>query len=90
MSSTSATVWRRSSLSSIAVSAIVLSPWFDEDLTDDAHFIEDLEVDSLMALEVMVVLEKKYGVKLDESELKQVTTLEKTYNLLDARLNGAP
>jgi acyl carrier protein len=62
----------------------------DEDLTDDAHFIEDLEVDSLMALEVMVVLEKKYGVKLEESELKQVTTLEKTYNLLDARLNGAP
>lgn len=60
----------------------------DEDLTDDAHFIEDLEVDSLMALEVMVVLERKYGVKLEESELKQVITLEKAYSLLDAKLNG--
>ena len=62
----------------------------DDDLTDDAHFIDDLEVDSLMALEVMVVLEKKYGVKLEESELKQVITLEKAYRLLEAKLDHTP
>ncbi|MCM2387939.1 acyl carrier protein [Streptomyces albipurpureus] len=58
-------------------------------VTDEAHFVNDLGVDSLMALEVMVVLEKKYKVKLGESELKEVTCLQKAYDLLDAKLQAA-
>lgn len=58
-------------------------------VTDQAHFVNDLGVDSLMALEVMVVLEKKYKVKLGESELKEVTCLQKAYDLLDAKLQAA-
>ncbi|GAB3238001.1 hypothetical protein GCM10027447_37430 [Glycomyces halotolerans] len=53
-----------------------------EEVTDSAHFVNDLEVDSLMALEVMVVLERKYSVKLAESELKEVTSLDKAHALL--------
>ena len=59
-----------------------------EDVTDEAHFVQDLEVDSLMALEVMVVLERKYSVKLDESELKQVTSLDKAHALLLEKLGA--
>ncbi|MFF2195447.1 acyl carrier protein [Streptomyces sp. NPDC058157] len=61
----------------------------EAELTDEADFVNDLGVDSLMALEVMVVLEKKYGVKLGESELKEVTCLRKAYDLLDAKLTAA-
>ncbi|WP_340557485.1 acyl carrier protein [Streptomyces sp. GSL17-111] len=60
----------------------------EKELTDDAHFVETLGVDSLMALEVMVVLEKKYGVKLREEELKEVTSLRKAYDLLSAKLEA--
>lgn len=56
------------------------------DVTDDAHFVNDLEVDSLIALEVMVVLERKYHVKLVESELREVTTLDRAYSLLAGKL----
>ncbi len=31
------------------------------EVTDDADFMEDLDVDSLMALEITVRLEKEYG-----------------------------
>ncbi|GAA3858593.1 MULTISPECIES: acyl carrier protein [Streptomyces] len=58
------------------------------DLTDDASFVDDLEVDSLMALEVVVVLEKKYGVKLPQSELKEITTLQTAFDLLSRKLAG--
>lgn len=58
-------------------------------VTDDAEFIDDLGVDSLMALEVMVVLEKKYGVKLGESELREVTCLRKAHDLLSDKLKVA-
>ncbi|MEU3402838.1 acyl carrier protein [Streptomyces sp. NPDC006670] len=61
----------------------------EAELTDEADFVNDLGVDSLMALEVMVVLEKKYAVKLGESELKEVTCLRKAYDLLDAKLTAA-
>ncbi|GAA1354204.1 acyl carrier protein [Saccharothrix algeriensis] len=60
-----------------------------EEVTDDVDFIEDLGVDSLMALEVMVVLEKKYGVKIAESELREVTNLKKAYDLLTEKLKAA-
>lgn len=59
-----------------------------EELTDEALFAEDLGVDSLMALEVMVVLERRYRVKLDESQLKEVTTLQRVHELLTERLGG--
>ncbi|WP_406200641.1 acyl carrier protein [Kitasatospora sp. NBC_01560] len=59
------------------------------EVTDDARFVDDLEVDSLMALEVVVVLEKTYGVKLPESDLKRITTLQNAHDVLLARLATA-
>lgn len=58
----------------------------EEDVTDDADFMKELGVDSLMALEVMVVLEKKYAVKLKEQEMKEITCLRKVYDLLASKL----
>ncbi len=57
-----------------------------EDVTDDALFVDDLEVDSLPALEVVVVLEKRYGLRLLESELSVITSLAGAHTLLQARL----
>ncbi|MEU9574424.1 acyl carrier protein [Streptomyces massasporeus] len=59
------------------------------EVTDDARFVDDLEVDSLMALEVVVILEKQYGIKLPESDLKQIVTLRSAYDLLLGKLDTA-
>jgi acyl carrier protein len=58
------------------------------EVTDDASFVEDLGVDSLMALEVMVVLERRYRVELEESELVHVVSLQRMYELLADRLQN--
>jgi acyl carrier protein len=58
-----------------------------EMITDDAHFAHDLEVDSLMALELMVIMERTYGVKLDETRLKEVTSLARAHSLLVEELS---
>lgn len=57
-----------------------------EEVTDDARFVEDLEVDSLLALEITVRLEKHYGIKVSEDELSKVTTLRGTYDMLAAKV----
>lgn len=60
-----------------------------DEVTDDVHFVNDLEVDSLMALEITVRLEKRYGISLDEAELRRVTTLNGTHQLLSDKLRAA-
>lgn len=58
------------------------------ELTDDAHFMDDLGVDSLMALEVVVVLEKKYDIRFVEEELRQITSLAKAHEFLTQKNNN--
>jgi acyl carrier protein len=60
----------------------------EESITDDAHFVDDLGVSSLMALEVMVVLERRYGVSISEQELKDMTSMRRVHALLGAKLAG--
>jgi acyl carrier protein len=55
-------------------------------VTDSADFVKDLNVDSLMALEVMVALEKKYKIALDEDELKNITSFGQVRDLVQAKL----
>ena len=52
------------------------------EVTDETDFVEDLEVDSLMALEIMVLLERRYGVKLDEGKLAEITSIQSAEGLL--------
>ncbi|MFJ2576643.1 acyl carrier protein [Kitasatospora aureofaciens] len=60
-----------------------------DELTDDVSFIADLGVDSLLALEVVVVLEKKYGLRLEESAFPRITSLAGTYEVLSEKLRSA-
>ena len=54
----------------------------EEDFAADAHFMTDLGLSSLMGLEVMVALERAYGVKFKEAEVKKLTTLNNVYAAL--------
>ncbi|KUJ65261.1 hypothetical protein ACZ90_48790 [Streptomyces albus subsp. albus] len=58
-------------------------------LTDTAHLVEDLGVDSLMSLEVIVQVEEKYGVKLTEDEFRTISTFSDVHTLLQNRLSQA-
>jgi acyl carrier protein len=53
-----------------------------EEVTDDADFVQDLEADSLMALAIVVRLQKQYDVKLEERDLKQVSSLIQVLQLI--------
>jgi acyl carrier protein len=48
----------------------------DEDkVTDDAHLIEDLELDSMALLEILAGIEKNFGVKIPETEFPELTSI---------------
>lgn len=49
-----------------------------EAITLEAKFYEDLEVDSMMALEILAAIEKKYRIAIPEEKLTQLVTLKDT------------
>jgi acyl carrier protein len=52
-----------------------------EQVGDDTSLAEELGVDSLMALEIVATIEKKYRVQIPEEKLQQVKTLNDTVAL---------
>ena len=47
----------------------------------DARLVEDLGMDSMMALEIVASLEKRYKIRLPEQELQEVKTLQRVIDL---------
>jgi len=47
----------------------------------NAHLVEDLGMDSMMALEVLAALERKYKIKIPEDELPRITTVSRAIEL---------
>lgn len=48
------------------------------DIAPEAKFVDDLGVDSMMALEIMAAIEKKYKIAIPEEKLSQLATLKDT------------
>jgi len=58
-----------------------------EKIQADAKFVEDLGMDSMMALEIMAAIEKKYRVAIPEDMLAKFTTLAHTVSLINSIIN---
>jgi len=50
----------------------------------EAHLFNDLGADSMMALEILAALEKKFKVVVPEDSLPQMTSLKKIIDLADS------
>lgn len=52
----------------------------EEEVTLESTFFEDLELDSLDAIDLMIMLDKTEGIKLKEEQAKSIRTIG---NLVD-------
>ncbi|MFD4035350.1 acyl carrier protein [Streptomyces sp. NPDC058637] len=57
-------------------------------LTDDVLLIEELGVDSVVALELAVTLEQRYEIRIPEEELIKLRTFPDIRALLSRKLSG--
>ncbi len=55
-----------------------------EKITMDASFVEDLSMDSMMALEILASIEKKYKLKIPEDNLTKMTSLKQVLGLVES------
>jgi len=54
-------------------------------ITDDTHFRDDLEADSLDLYELVMELEDTYGVKMSEQEAEGIVTVGQAVDFVAAR-----
>jgi acyl carrier protein len=54
-----------------------------KDIPLDAHLVQDIGADSMMALEILAALEKKYRIVIPEDKLKEMTTVNKIISMVE-------
>ena len=55
-------------------------------VTMDALFIEDLGADSLAMVELVMVLEEEFNIEVPESDLGDIATVAKAYELVLSKI----
>ncbi|ABR31382.1 acyl carrier protein [Thermosipho melanesiensis] len=59
-----------------------------EDIDESSHIIDDLGADSLDVVDLVMILEDEYGIKIEDEELEQISTIEDLLNILEPKLKG--
>ena len=57
-----------------------------EEITADKNFFEDLEVDSIKAIEIAVAIEKKFKVSVRDDEIPNITTVKHAVDMVNKLL----
>ena len=60
----------------------------EKDITDTAHFIEDLQGDSLQVLSIALKAEEEWGITIPAEEYGQCATVEGMSRVVETLLNG--
>jgi len=58
------------------------------EITDSALFVDDLGVDSLMAIEAMVALDKRYKINIPESDFNKIKNVNDAVDVVMQHLSG--
>lgn len=59
-----------------------------EEIPDGAQFTTELGIDSLMAMEIMVAMDKKFHINIPEEEFMRATDVDKAVLMISHYLNG--
>jgi len=55
-------------------------------VTEDAHFVEDLGADSLDTVELVMAFEEEFGIEIPDEDAEKMTTIGKAIEYLHQKL----
>ena len=59
-----------------------------EEIRPDMKLAEDLEIDSIKAIEIVVAIEKKYKLKIRDEDVPSITTVGQAISLVNNLLTA--
>lgn len=54
-----------------------------EEIPDDAHFMDQLGVDSLMAMEIMIAVDRKFGIDIPEEDFNKAINVNESVAMVE-------
>lgn len=63
-----------------------ISGFDEEEITPDKNFYEDLEVDSIKAIEITVALEKKFKISVRDEDVPNIATVRQAVEMVNSLL----
>ena len=58
----------------------------EEEVTNDASFVEDLGADSLDTVELVMALEEEFETEIPDEEAEKITTVQEAIDYITARM----
>jgi acyl carrier protein len=58
-----------------------------EEITPETNLMNDLEVDSIKAIEITVAIEKKFKISVRDEDVPNITTVAQAVELVNSLLN---
>lgn len=59
-----------------------------EQINDNTSLRDELEIESLDLVDIIVMIEKKFGMKVKPEEIIKVQTMHELYDFIEARVNN--
>ena len=59
----------------------------EEELKNDASFVDDLGADSLDTVELVMALEEEFETEIPDGEAEKITTIQEAINYIESNLN---
>jgi len=78
----------RNRIAQIIINELKLKDVTPETFDPNLDLIEDLGIDSMELTTIVVVLQDEFGVKVDEDDFGQLTTLAKITEYIDRKKKG--
>ena len=70
------------------VSIIAEISGFEEtEITPDKNFFDDLEIDSIKAIEITVAIEKKFKISVRDEDVPNITTVKEAVVLVNSLID---
>jgi acyl carrier protein len=60
-----------------------------DEVTPGKRFVDDLDIDSLSMVEIAVAAQDKFGVKIPDDQLKDLTTVQGVVNYVAKNAEGS-
>ena len=64
-----------------------VSGFDEEEIKPDTNFFQDLEIDSIKAIEITVAIEKKFKISVRDEDVPNITTLKQAVELVNTLIN---
>ncbi|MGN0028457.1 MAG: acyl carrier protein [Marinilabiliaceae bacterium] len=59
----------------------------EENINDDARLYDDMGIDSLDLVEIVVIVDREFGFRINPEDMKEVATLRQFCDYIEAHTN---